>query len=205
MTGCLICCSVPLAGVDDDEWGWDDSGGDVELPSSRKQQEDDEDLRLAMALSLSESPTPPQASKSGIGMAPFPTRRTNSGVRTTSFSDDENSPVVHKQVSAPRAPAPLPPAVPKIAGLGVRQTVPMRKKEEKPKEDDIFASIGLTAKPKFSSRPTAPGGYTSGVRTTAPAPAPVTSSALSAAVADVGEVVGEDWGDDSDLDDLLDE
>lgn len=200
MTGCLICCSVPLAGVDDDEWGWDDSGGDVELPSSRKQQEDDEDLRLAMALSLSESPTPPQASKSGMGMAPFPTRRTNSGVRTTSFSDDDNPPVGHTQVSAPRAPA-SPPSMPKIAGLGVRQTVPTRKKEEKPKEDDIFASIGLTAKPKFSSRPTAPGGYMSGART---APAPVTS-ALSAAVADVGDVVGDDWGDDSDLDDLLDE
>ena len=96
--------------------------------------------------------------------------------------------------------------MPKIASLGVRQTMPTRKKEEKPKEDDIFASIGLTAKPKFSSRPNAPssGVYTSGVRTTTPAPAPVTN-ALSAAAADVGEDVGEDWGDDGDLDDLLDE
>lgn len=200
--------------MDDDEWGWDDSGGDVELPSSRTQQQDDEDLRLAMALSLSESPTTPHASKSGKGMAPFPTRRTNSGVRTTSSSgtewddwDDENPLVGHTQVSSPRAPAPPPPAMPKIASLGVRQTaVPKRTKEEKPKDDDIFASIGLAAKPTFSSRPNAPssGGNTSGARTAALAPAPVTST-LSAVAADVSDDVGEDWGDDSDLDDLLDE
>jgi hypothetical protein len=71
---------------------------------------------------------------------------------------------------------------------------------EKPKEDDIFASMGLAAKPKFSHRP--PNVPASGARTAA---SPPFSSTLSAAAAVVGEDVGEDWDDDSDLDDLLDE
>lgn len=101
-------------------------------------------------------------------------------------------------------PNPLPG---KITHAGVRKAAAQPKKPEQPKEDDIFASMGLSAKPKFShtSNPPPSGGLlrTTVGRTRAEA-APV-PSALSAAAADVGGDAGSDWGDDSDLDDLLDD
>lgn len=86
-----------------------------------------------------------------------------------------------------------------------------------PAEDDIFASMGLSAKPTFSHTPSPATSKTtatsiSGSRwavspspatfpTTAAAPPTTTSYSLSATVNDDDA----DWGDDADLDDLLDD
>ena len=101
-----------------------------------------------------------------------------------------------------------------ITTLGpVRPKVPLLKKAPVPapsQEDDIFASMGLSAKPTFSHVP-------------APAPTPATTSsssrwaalntvvaAPSSAPAIAGtslttDAVGDTWDDDGDLDDLLDD
>lgn len=229
----LAMYSVPLA--DDDDWGWDDSGGgDVEL-ASRAQHQEDDDLRMAMALSLSESPTVPRPKQMGTA-----TRRSNSGNRSTfaattteaspadgKFSiifvlsimllrercrvltfvyrnddtdwDDWDDPtrVTPAPVSAPLpvvASIPNPPPQ-SIASLGPSRQQNARRKPPappKPPQDDIFASMGLTAKPSFTSPRT----------TTQAAP---TSSGLAAAAQEAAGDVGEEWGDDSDLDDLLDD
>lgn len=91
--------------------------------------------------------------------------------------------------------------------MGVQKATAQPKKPEQPKEDDIFESMGLSAKPKFShtsSPPPSRGLLRTAARKTRTEAAPV-PSALSAAAADVGGDAGSDWGDDSDLDDLLDD
>lgn len=100
-------------------------------------------------------------------------------------------------VSAP-APAISNPRPTAITSLGTRQASAKKKPEPKPKpqEDDIFASMGLAAKPTFTS----PAGRITRTPATAPA-----SSGLAEAAAEVNEDPGADWGDDSDLDDLLDD
>lgn len=117
------------------------------------------------------------------------------------------------------------PAVPSSMPLPQRVTSLGKKKSPKakpkkavaPAEDDIFASMGLSAKPTFSHTPSPATSKTtatsiSGSRwavspspatfpTTAAAPPTTTSYSLSATVNDDDA----DWGDDADLDDLLDD
>jgi hypothetical protein len=201
--------TVPLAGVEDDDWGWEDSaGGDVEL-AARAHQKEEDDLRMAMALSLSESPTVPPPKQ--VGNA---TRRANSGGRISTTSsagtddwddwDDDSAPTSSSRVvSAPvSAPTPAIPAA-TMSSLGAttsRKTPIIRRPQPpKPKQDDIFASMGLAAKPTFSSP--------SSSRPSAPAAAATTTTTTSglATAAEVISADSADWGDDSDLDDLLDD
>jgi hypothetical protein len=118
----------------------------------------------------------------------------------------------------------------RITSLGKKKptTAPPKKAAAPPPEDDIFASMGLAAKPKFShapapaSRPvsstasrwtnttttatalpsahkTAPAlGTTQNVSST-----PASSTAFTASAS--GGDDDADWGDDADLDDLLDD
>lgn len=109
-----------------------------------------------------------------------------------------------------------------ITSLGPKRT-PIKaapKKPAPPKEDDIFASMGLSATPTFShapapaSRPATSASALGGSRWAAssitPAPASSTFAATStfsatAASAVVDDDDGDDdnWDDDADLDDLL--
>lgn len=208
--------SVPLA--NDDDWDWDESGGDVEL-ASRAHHQEEEDLRMAMALSLSESPEVPRpkAVGSATRRANSGGRSSTAAadgklfihlcvlfirsffvcvshwctfhVDWDDWGDDDTPAVTSTRV----APAPVSAPAPALAGT--RQKNAARRKppppKPKPQQDDIFASIGLSAKPTFapSAKPT---------QSKAP-----TSSSLAAAAEDMD--VEADWGDDSDLDDLLDD
>jgi len=110
--------------------------------------------------------------------------------------DDESPPRASTRIAPAPVSAPAPAILPNnVTSLGTRQTSGAIRKppqaKPKPQEDDIFASMGLAAKPTFTAPPTTS------------RPAPTTSSALAAAAEDVD--VEADWGDDSDLDDLLDD
>jgi len=120
-------------------------------------------------------------------------------------------------MSSPATAQPMPTsaAVPipqRITSLGKKKPVaPAKpKRTTKPPEDDIFASMGLSAKPKFSapvsggpkSAPAA--SSSSGSRWVMSANTAATGTTLSANFSDDGGE-DDDWGDDDDLNDLLDD
>jgi hypothetical protein len=103
----------------------------------------------------------------------------------------------------------------RITSLGKKiPKTPAKPKAAPPQEDDIFASMGLSAKPKFL-KPTpgtakssaASGGSrwasNTGSLSAAAATTTTTSNTLSAGLSDAGS--DDDWGDDDDLNDLLDD
>lgn len=167
--------SVPLAGAtaadDDEEWGWEDSSaggeGDIEMSSKK----DDEDLTMAFAM------TRPKAS-------PSVTRPT---IRTPPTSFSPKAPVAYSPTPAATSTMPM-----QITSLGIKKTstVAAKKKPVKKKtpDDDLFASMGFSAKPTFQHAPPKP------------AAAPVSNTSSLAAVDMGGDA---DWDDDGDLDDLL--
>jgi len=176
--------TVPLSRAtadDDEEWGWEDSsagsnnGGAVEMTAKK----DDEDLTMAFAMSQ----TRPSAPKSS------PMSRPKSASRPSAPSSySHNS---HTTTAAAAAATPAMPAM-HITSLGVKKatgasSLANKKKPIKKKDDDLFASMGLAAKPTFSHVPKPK------------APAKTKSSALAAT--DLGG--DADWDDDGDLDDLL--
>lgn len=113
------------------------------------------------------------------------------------WDDEPVAPTTRVVAPAPvSAPAPAIPSRP-IASLGTRQQARRKPAAPKPKpqQDDIFASMGLAAKPTFS-HPASAG------RTTQAATTP---SALAAAAEEMDVDPGAEWDDDGDLDDLLDD
>jgi hypothetical protein len=148
-------CSVPLATAeaDDDEWGWEDSTSPSTSGDVELTTTKNEDEDLTMAFAVSR-----QLPKS----SPVMTRATLSATSSTATA----------KVAMPAL---------QIQSLS-KPTVPPKKKSVVKREDDLFASMGLAAKPTFN-------------KTVKPAKA----SALAAS--DVGG--DATWDEDGDLDDLL--
>jgi hypothetical protein len=104
----------------------------------------------------------------------------------------------------------------KITSLGPKRSVAAApaKKAAAPApspEDDIFASMGLATKPKFSHAPAAaaapkpaPAATLTSSRWGAPAPAAASTLISSGNSFDAGDD-DDNWDDDGDLDDLLDD
>lgn len=174
--------SAPLARAstdDDEEWGWEDSSqggvdGDVELSNKK----DDEDLSMAFAMSTKRHPPPPKASPV--------------------FSRAPAIASVQQQTSRPTsvAPSSFSPNNLQITTLGASTaTSSMAKKKPiiKKQDDDLFASMGLAAKPNFSTT-------NSSSMTKA---SDTTKKSTTLAATDLGN--DANWDDDGDLDDLLDD
>jgi hypothetical protein len=176
----LFVCfkSVPLARSnpdDDEEWGWEDSshgknGGDVEMTAKN----DDEDLTMAFSVSQTRPSVPKASPVVRPKSSPVVSRPMNNGMSSTPYSAAATPAMPTMQITSL--------GLKKASGVGLAKKKPIRKKE-----DDLFASMGLAAKPTFSQAPKAK------------AVAKPKSSALAAT--DMGEEA--DWDDDGDLDDLL--
>jgi hypothetical protein len=110
----------------------------------------------------------------------------------------KTSPTAHQLTAASMSMA--------ITTLGKKKKIPVKpKKPAPPQEDDIFASMGLVAKPTFSHAPPAAKAAPA-TSSQWPIPAPTTtSSALSATSANFNDNGSDDWSDDDDLNDLLDD
>jgi len=207
--------NVPLTSSDDDddeEWGWEDGGesnGDIELP---KKEEKKPDFSLGLANSSnnrsgtsSSRLTPPMSKSSPVTSRPT---RTIPATKTPDWSEPTRPAASPKPVPAlpshqsPTLSATSPPSsgsmpvMPlKITSLGSKTSRPggvTKKKKAKPAskpEDDLFASMGLAAKPSFSASKPA---------------TKATASVPSWKAADTSEPASADW-DDADLDDLLDD
>jgi hypothetical protein len=180
LTVCFFCfISVPLARSspdDDEEWGWEDSstgdnGGDVEMTAKN----DDEDLTMAFSISQTRPSAPKASPAVRPKSSPVVSRPINSSMSSTPYSAAATSAMPTMQITSL--------GLKKASGVGLAKKKPMKKKQE----DDLFASMGLAAKPTFSQAPKAK---------TAAKP---NSSALAAT--DMGDE--PDWDDDGDLDDLL--
>jgi len=136
-------------------------------------------------------------------------------------------PVAKPPASAPVMPAPaaaqpMPtsatmPIPQRITSLGKKKPVaPAKPKPTTKPEDDIFASMGLSAKPKFSApvsggpKPAPASSSSGGSRWAMPAntaPAKTNATTTNTLSANFGDDGGDDddWGDDDDLNDLLDD
>lgn len=136
-------------------------------------------------------------------------------------------PIAKPPASAPAMPAPAHvPVMPVSAGMPIPQRItslgkkkpnapPKPKPTTKPAEDDIFASMGLSSKPKFTApvsgapKPAPASSSSNGGRWAMPANTAVvamptsTASNLSANFSD-DDGDDDDWGDDDDLNDILD-
>ena len=167
--------SVPLANAttdDDEEWGWEDSSAgvaEIELGitslSRGKNDDDDDDLNKALAMEK----------KPHIPTFAAPSTKTASGISTTT------------------APAVVPvPLTMQITSLGNKPpTRTVQKPVKSRKDDDLFASMGLAAKPTFAKQ----------VPVTPSSAAVVATSWKNEAVPEPS--ADERWDDDGDLDDLL--
>lgn len=162
------------------------------------------------------SPAPP--SSGGLSLSSSSNRSTSGGSLPKSGMNLGKRPSGSPTTTpSPAVPSTMP--IPqRITSLGKKKSPKVKpKKAVAPAEDDIFASMGLSAKPTFSHTPSPATSKTtatsvSGSRwavspspatfpTTAAAPPTTTSYSLSATVNDDDA----DWGDDADLDDLLDD
>ena len=215
-----------------DDWG-EGSGGDVEMQppfrddnsltrrtSSDKSVDDDDDFGWGGSSSTSAPQIVPKRSP-----------------RTTppKWQDTEkrSSPPVSKPPLSstgrmPTAPRSAPtglslssestPPQAKITSLGKKiQKLPPKKAP--PKQDDIFASMGLSSKPKFTPAPkpttaaprsvSATGGSRWAQTTTATTMGATTATNFGAAelkaTASMDDGDNDNWDDDGDLDDLLDD
>lgn len=174
--------TVPLASTDDDEeWGWEDNsqrqGGDVELTGTKKE---DDDLTRAFAM---QSPGLP---RNISAQAPKVNKRSSPIVSRTKkkIPPIPNFPSTTNTKTTPSVPSL------KITSLGKSSGIPKKPMKKKTTDDDLFASMGLAAKPTFSqSKPKVE------------SKSSVATSKLSTlASADLGSA---DWDEDGDLDDLL--
>ncbi|CAJ1935630.1 unnamed protein product [Cylindrotheca closterium] len=196
----------------------------------------------ASPMTSSSRPAPaPSSGGLNLSSSATNTRTSNSGSSTPVKSGmglmskqqkPKPKPVAKSPASAPVMPAPaaaqpIPnsaamPIPQRITSLGKKKPVAPAKSKPttKPPEDDIFASMGLSAKPKFSAPvsggpKTTPAAASGGSRWATPANTAAvtavasTSNTLSANFSnDGGEDGGDaddDWGDDDDLNDLLDD
>jgi len=175
--------TVPLASTDDDEeWGWEDnsqrqSGGDVELTGTKKE---DDDLTRAFAMQSTSLPRniSSQAPKINKRSSPIVSRTNKKAPPLSNFPSTTNT------TTKPSMPSL------KITSLGKSSGVPKKPMKKKAADDDLFASMGLAAKPVFSQN-----------KPKVESKSSVTRSKLSTlAAADLGNA---DWDDDGDLDDLL--
>ena len=201
---------------DGDDWGWDEPSeeGDIELAGSS-----DQSIPHPSSLSLSLKQRSPSIEKRDVVPSPTVTRQKALHMPPPSKMQSIPQPTLQPSVtpmnSQPQMitslgppPAPAMNSQPQmITSLGA----PPPKKPttaRKPKEDDIFASMGLSAQPKFqTSRPAARPATTSstssgwGSLAAAPVSAPLPQVAPSSSF----DAAGDEWGDDDDLDDLFDE
>ena len=200
-------CSSTNEEDDDEEWGWgDDSSnnvGDVEMPSK---------------------------DNGGGGMSVFsqpktpPFQKTRLHYRSRSDEESPSEPTNAPQRSGSGSEAQrggsqtlsLPPQ--HIQKLASPKSSP-KKTQPKPKEDDIFAEMGLSSMPTFAkpaasrSAQSATSGsrWQSTVSATPGHSRPATSTqrrlgATALPTADDDDLGGSaDWDDDADLDDLLDD
>uniref|UniRef100_A0A7S1ZW10 Uncharacterized protein n=1 Tax=Trieres chinensis TaxID=1514140 RepID=A0A7S1ZW10_TRICV len=245
--------TVPLSSATEDEWGWEDGGGDVEMATGANNRlKEEDDLQMAMALSISESQskstplsamqpknvisTKTKSTSSPVGISSSGTSSAAVGIGVGTGAGSSRFSVASTSAPTP-APAPAPaPAVSRpddfatllaesrpnhvpssqyITSFSKKTKPPVPQKvEKKTAEDDIFASMGLSAKPKFSTNtvPTSSrfgaATSTSGWRSTlgAGSSSNVTSSLAAAAEVNADDLdTGSNWDDDNDLDDLLDD
>mgnify|MGYP005843963515 CR=1 FL=1 len=185
----------------DDDWGWDgDGNGDVELANNSHSSPRHNTLQTSRGSALKQRSH--SGGKNEFGHALPIHQNQQQQYPTTSPRQQEK-----QQVSA------QPPAQ-RITSLGVPKVAAKKAPAPAPKEDDIFASMGLAAQPKFqTSRPasstavrSAPTsgsswGGLSGTSGSASSAAPRTSAV--AARADSFDDNDEAWDDD--LNDLLDD
>jgi len=170
---------------------------------------------------------PNKAPPAGPGMSlSKPSVPTGGVVRSSSASKPKAGMAPSAQGAAPVAPSPATAPVTtdynnmqglKISSLGPKiskPATPAKPPAPAPSpEDDIFASMGLSAKPTFSHAPAPPPkpmATTSsrwGATTVAPAAAASTFLSTTGASFGTGDGDGDDdnWDDDGDLDDLLDD
>jgi len=174
--------TVPLAATDDDEeWGWEDNSqrqndGDVELIGTKKE---DHDLTRAFAMQSTGLPRNISAQPQNISKRSSPIVS-----RTKKTPAMSNFPSAATTTAAPTVPSL------KITSLGKSSSVPKKPIKKKNTDDDLFASMGLSAKPTFSQN-----------KPKVESKSSVTTSKLSTlATTDLGNA---DWDDDGDLDDLL--
>lgn len=230
---------VPLAAennqgdVNDEEWGWEDGESTaMEMSRSRnvinrpptfgtsssreqQQQKEQEDLQLAIALSMSENtsnPTPPlmstQASVPKSKSTP-PRRQNSKNGLTASQLPPATIPTTADLLES------MPMAIKSLGPKTTSTALPTKPKPATSTDDDLFASLGLSAKPTFKpapvaalrSTPSPTSAYSNGnihTRTLAAAPQPATSAVRAVMDEEDGLSAGMDeWGDDEDLDDLL--
>lgn len=161
---------------DTDDWGWDD--GDVELADKKGRPASFNTPPPSRGLSLKQR-SPSMEKKS---FAP-PAQNYKKGM---SLQQSSLQPPLQSQA-------------PRISSLGA-PVQPMVKKvvpRQKPKEDDIFASMGLAAQPKFQPlRSPPPSGA-----------APISGSSWGGISAEGADSAGAAaaWDGDDDLDDLFDD
>jgi hypothetical protein len=149
-----------------------------------------------------------------------------SGLSLTSKSSPQPARKSVTKSPMPTTTTPMPNTTQRITSLGKKIVKsPTKPKAVAPQEEDIFASMGLSSKPKFSphtpgtAKPSPASGTsrwavpsntgssfaavaTTTAATTAATTTP-TSNTLSAGLSDAGS--DDDWGDDDDLNDLLDD
>jgi hypothetical protein len=140
-------------------------------------------------------PTAPRSSPSGLGLSVAQTPA---------------------PAAVPTPPMSAPVGAQRITNLGEKK---QKQKPEPKKEDDIFASMGLSVKPKFSpaTKPTAASRSTGGSRwaqtTTTMGATTATTKTTSSTNFGAAELKAtgsmdydeDNWDDDGDLDDLLDD
>ena len=161
-------------------------------------------------------PTTTQASVTKIPQAPksLPTSMNLSSTMPTTSTGSHGSATMSMPSAMPNPPPQL------ITSLGKKAPPKPKPSVTKKDDDDIFASMGLSAKPTFSSagntstpqRPAVPSAPTSSGsgrwgQATASTSALGGSTGVSSTLQSAGSMEGGDdnWDDDGDLDDLLDD
>ena len=231
-------CHCSPSEDDDEEWGWgdesnDDDAGGVELAPTSLYRDDSSVHKRSRSFG-EKSPTPaPKYTKSPLQ----PLKKTMDSSNMSSAAATNNGGLKGMSLK-PSAGNAMPVATPmstpvsafggttsgmpamQITSLGKKKAPASAKKASPPpsKEDDIFASMGLSAKPTFShntaparqaAKPTATSlgnpGSRWGTISGSPAPAAVSAPIASSNFSATGSFGGDDWDDDGDLDDLLED
>ncbi|CAB9508603.1 expressed unknown protein [Seminavis robusta] len=179
---------------DGDDWGWGDNNddvGDVELASSDASV----DMPIPSPSGLALKQRSPSIEKKEVvsfgrhnNKIPSPRQQAKSPLQqSSSFQSSQAAPA--------SAPSQYQVPTQRITQLGVPNLGTTTKKtpsRPKKQEDDIFASMGLSAQPKFQ-------------QPAKPAVRPPSSGGWGGALAVPSASTGEVWDDDGDLDDLLDD